>query len=122
MKYVYWLVIVTIITLTGCIHSTSHNHAAKKSHAKKNVASYQKNPIDVSLYLNDELPKQPYVILGKTAVSKYNKGGIKRPEAIIHDAILTAAASLGGDAVILIKHHRKTVTGTVIAYQKKMNV
>jgi len=77
-----------------------------------------KNPMTVSFYTNGNNPKQPYVVLGKETVSKYNFVGIKRQQASIHDAMRNLAANMGGDAVINITHTDKSVTGTVVTYKQ----
>lgn len=77
-----------------------------------------KNPTRVAFF-NKESIKHPYNVLGKESISKYNLGGNKRQEAHIRDAMRELAAAMGGDAVIDIKHDEKSITGTVIAFQKE---
>jgi hypothetical protein len=82
----------------------------------------KKAPMDISFYSNGSNPHQSYTVLGHAFVSKFNKVGNKRQEACIHDAMRSAAASLGGDAVIDIRRNDRTVTGTIIAYQPQFTV
>lgn len=94
----------------------------QKAKAKvKATCPKNKNPINVSLYTKGEKPKNSYKILGIEAVSKYNRVGIKKQEACIHDSLRSLAAKMGGDAVINIKYDKKIVEGTVITYQKNKN-
>jgi hypothetical protein len=78
----------------------------------------EKDPISVSVYNHGQKPAEPYQVIGTETISKYNFVGVKRQEASIRDVMRKLAASMGGDAIINIKHQDKTVTGTVVAYQK----
>jgi hypothetical protein len=102
------------LALTGC--STINKTPPAPSHKLQ-----YKNPITVSFY-PEGIPNTPYTIIGDTFVSQYNKAGNKRQEATIHDAMRSKAALMGGDAIINIKRNDKTVTGTVIVYQPKIEV
>lgn len=83
------------------------------------TAPPKKDPLTVAFFNHGKKPKQKYVVVGKETISKYNFVGVKRQEAIVHDAMRTLAASMGGDAIIDITHDDETISGTVIAFQKK---
>ena len=117
MRISHSLMVIISLILSSCAATHSEQSINAANNAASTVQACKKNPLAISFYTNDVNPERPYIILGKATVSKYNKGGIKRQEAVIRDAMSTVAASLGGDAVIHIKHTKKTVTGTVIAYQ-----
>ncbi|MDR3477603.1 MAG: hypothetical protein P4M14_06185 [Gammaproteobacteria bacterium] len=78
---------------------------------------HKKNPLNVS-FLTSQKPQRPFLVLGETKVSKFNLVGIKRQEATLREILSQEAASLGGDAVMNIKHDDHTVTATVIAYKQ----
>lgn len=128
MKTLYLLAaIYTGCTLAGCAEINTTHTTHTKIHSPHKVTSkatppnaqyFPKNPMTVSFYPTGKDPKHPYVVLGKETISKYNVVGIKRQEASIHDAMRNLAAAMGGDAVINIQLDGKTVTGTVIAYEK----
>ncbi len=86
------------------------------------IIPQKKNPIEVSVFSNAKNVTIPYKIIGEAKVSNYNRGGIKRQDAIIHDAMRSLAASMGGDAVIDIQRTHNAVTGKVITYQSKIAV
>ena len=118
MRTLYLLIIIYIgLALSAC---TSLHEAQPLDTAHKKTASLkqcpQKNPLDVTVYFRTS-PKKPYQIVGEETISKYNLGGIKRQAANIHDAMRNLAASMGGDAVINVKHRGKTITATVITYK-----
>ncbi len=79
----------------------------------------KKNPMEVSFYSNGKSPETPYAIIGEAKIPEYNTVGIKKQEAIVHDALRKLAASMGGDAVIELKHRNKFIVGKVIAYEDK---
>jgi len=117
MRTLYLLAIIyiaLILPLAGCTTTTqpvtSNNTTVYKQHANK-------DPVNIN-FLNAEAPTRPYKILGKTIVSKYNLVGIKRQEATIRDLMRQQAASLGGDALINVKHNDQWIRATVIAYKK----
>lgn len=109
--------------LSGC--STMNGTPATHNQSQKtiNTASkiHYKDPLEVSFYPAGK-PSKPFTVLGQTTVSKYNTAGHKRQEATIHDALRTKAASMGGDAIIDIQRDDNSVSGTVIAYQPKIDV
>ncbi len=80
----------------------------------------KKNPMEVSFYSPGKMPNIPYAVIGLARVSKYNRVGVKRQDAIIHDAMRTVAASMGGDAIIDVMGTNKSMVGKVIAYQPKV--
>lgn len=85
----------------------------------------KKNPMEVSVYYSNislTPPYKPYIVIGEAKISNFNKGGIKRQDAIIHDAMRTLAASMGGDAIIDITRTPTAVIGKVISYQSKITV
>jgi hypothetical protein len=82
---------------------------------------HKKNPLNVS-FLKSQNPQRPFLVVGQTKVSKFNLVGIKRQEATLREMLSQEAASLGGDAVINIKHDDRTVTATVIAYKQQILV
>ena len=115
-------------TLAGC-SSMNASHSPNNQNQKITkptpvTTQYQKkkNPMEVSVYPSAKNLNNPYTVIGIAKVSNYNKGGIKRQDAIIHDAMRTVAASMGGDAIIDIKRTNKSVIGKVIAYQAKVVV
>lgn len=116
--------------LSGCssISAPPSNHPVEQSTAKTappTTSKHQtkkKDPMTVSFYRKGENPNAPYVVIGEAKVSKYNRGGIKRQDAMIHDAMRTVAASMGGDAIIDIKRTPQSVVGKVIVYQSKIMV
>ncbi len=112
-----FLIITIVLFFTGCASYQCCDQTAKASQPQ----SMQKNPISVAFYKENEKPKAPYKVIGKETVSKYNIVGIKRQEASIHDAMRSLAASMGGDAVIDVKHDDKTVSGTVIGFENTAN-
>lgn len=122
MRISYQLVVIAGLLLSGC---SSINAVQPTNNQTNNTAQNdipiphcKKNPMEVSFYTNGENPENPYTVVGQATVSKYNAGGIKRQQAVIHDAMRSAAASMGGDAIINIKRNEKAVTGTVISYQQ----
>ncbi len=121
MKISYLLVAIMSFALLGCSSMQTHNQVQKSSAATP-IPQKNKNPMTVSVFTNGRNPSIPYSIVGRASVSQYNMAGNKRQEAIIHDAMRSAAASMGGDAIINIKRSDKTVSGTVIAYGPKITV
>lgn len=116
MKILYLLIIINIgLTLTSC---TQTCYRIKQDHKMISRSSTSKSPIRVAFYTKKP-PTLPYSVLGKESIPKYNSGGNKRQEAHIRDSMREIAAAMGGDAVIDIKHDDKSITGTVIAYQKE---
>lgn len=112
--YIAYLALCTTLFLSAC--STTPPSATTTPLPTKLTAA--KNPITVAVYTQPKkLSAIPYKIIGKTSISEYNLGGIKRQEACLNDTLRTLAASMGGDAIIDIIHNNKKVTGTVIAYQ-----
>lgn len=107
--------------LLGC--ATSH-HTQYTTPAKPVMPATQikKNPIAVSFYPNGKNPSTPYTVIGEAAVSKYNASGIKRQDAVIHDAMRSLAASMGGDAVIDVKHTNQSVVGQVVTWNPRVFV
>jgi len=105
------------VTLSGCSST-----ATQPIHHQTQTPTAHKNPMNVSFYPKGANPEAPYTVIGDATISKYNKVGIKRQEANIHDAMRSTAASMGGDAIINVKRNDKTVSGTVIAYQSKITV
>ncbi len=131
MKISYLWVVTMGFVLAGCaavnsvqpVNNQAQNTASTPLPEKNSPQSRSchKNPIDVS-FLNGLNPNLPYSVVGNATVSQYNIAGNKRQEAIIHDAMRSAAASMGGDAIINIKRNDNTVSGTVIAYPPKISV
>lgn len=112
MKTLYLLILIYIgLFLSGCA-------ANNQSILSAPDATTKKDPIAVTFYSKGQKPTNRYTVVGKGTVSKYNNVGIKRQTASLHDAMRNLAAAMGGDAVINIIHDDKTITGTVIAYQK----
>lgn len=107
--------------LSACSTANNSDQAAKTQNATsgtvRQAAIKLKNPLMVTVYTEKQPLPASYTILGQATISKYNRRGIKRQEAYIHDAMRALAASMGGDAVINLNKNDKTVTGTVIAYQ-----
>src|SRR5579872_3252338 len=97
--------------LTCCSSMKSSHNTASQTNSPTPTQQKKKNPIEVSFYTNGKNPNSPYTVIGEAKVSNYNRGGIKRQDAIIHDAMRTVAASMGGDAIIDIKRTDKSVMG-----------
>lgn len=114
------------VTLASCSTlNTTHptnDHAQNLKQKTSANKKCRKNPMTVSFYQTTESLNIPYTIIGNETISKYNTVGIKRQQATIHDAMRTLAASMGGDAIVNIRHDENTVSGTVIAYQSKFDV
>lgn len=96
-------------------HSTSPHHTtlAKTSGSRKPI-----DPISVAIYSKDKKPDAPYQVVGLTKISKFNQGGNLRQEATLHDLMRQVASALGGNAVINVKDHKKSVTATVVATKR----
>jgi hypothetical protein len=136
MRRLYLLTAIFIaFTLSSC-NSTTHvvssqpvdscktcdqkkPQKVQKKH-KKPITCSTRNPISVQVYAKSTELDHPYKILGKETISKFNSSGIKRQDACIHDALRKLAASLGGDAVINITRDERHVTGTIVAFDKKV--
>jgi hypothetical protein len=126
MKPLYLLAVIStgIVFLSSCAsHVEKPVVPAQKSakySSKENTSTCvkkKKNPLRVSFYTK-AYPKTPYTVVGEESISKFNQGGIKRQEAHLHDAMRELAAAMGGDAVIDIKSDGKSISGTVVAFQK----
>jgi hypothetical protein len=147
MRRLYWLMMIFVgFTLPGCalVSGSSPQPAAKitpatpeqptpppksqpqatKKETKTTPATYSynkkkkpNNPMAVQVYPQGTRLTHPYTILAHESVSKFNAGGIKRQEANIHDTLRDLAASIGGDAVINVKHDSKEVTGTIVSFE-----
>jgi hypothetical protein len=111
-----FMVSCVCLSLMGCASVNTHNTPASQPTTPTPTHHKKKNPIEVSVYNNGKNPSSPYTIIGEAKVSNYNRVGIKRQDAVIHDAMRTVAASMGGDAIIDIKRTNKSVMGKVIAY------
>lgn len=130
MRISKWLVVSFVYcTLFGCASmKTTHSDSALPRTATSSTATTpkatlpKKDPIAVSVYPAGKKLGTPYKVLGEATVSKYNASGIKRQDAVIHDAMRTMAASMGGDAIIDIKRTGKAVIGKIIAWQSKVFV
>lgn len=128
MRALYLVTVINIgLTLTGCSYfestqPTSPTHQEKVTALAEPIKNYDlKDPVTVSFYSKGH-PRSPYQIIGKETVSKFNHVGIKRQEAIIRDTMRQLAASIGGDAVIDVRHDKTFVTGTVIRLGKTEDV
>ena len=120
MRKLYPLMAIYVgLTLVGCAQThvtdtatttTTHQTVTKLPHVDK-------DPMTVSFYSHATPLKKQYTVIGKETVSKYNVAGLKRQQAVIHDAMRKVAAAMGGDAVINIEHNNKVVTATVITYE-----
>ena len=109
--------------LTSCssVNTTHTAIAPKPAHqAQANTATTtKKDPAVISFYTNGNNPKNAYTVLGLANISRTNRVGIKRQDAVIHDAMRTAAAKLGGDAVIEVSRNNQAVVGKIICYHSK---
>lgn len=135
MRRLYLLIVIIIgFTLSGCTSTTANmtsqatpikqpvknkRHSVRKS-VKKLQSCTSKDPISIQVFPDGTQLNHHYKILGQETISKFNSNGIKRQEACIHDALRNLAASLGGDAVINITRDEKHVTGTIVAFDKKV--
>ena len=106
--------------LIGCssMHTT-HSASPNTTPGKSVALAKPKNPMDISFYPGGKNPSNAYTVLGEAKISKFNKVGIKRQDAVIHDALRMAAASMGGDAIIEVKHTNKAVIGQVITFERR---
>lgn len=122
MKALYLLIIIYIaIVATGCSSLSTGTLPSPSNKTSSTPPTPQKNPLNVALYLH-ETPQQPFVVIGHETISKYNLGGIKRQEAYLHDTMRNLAASVGGDAVMNVKHDNNNITATIIAFSNKQVV
>ncbi len=104
MRTLYLLALIYIgFFLSGC----ATPHAATDEPLK--------DPASVAI--KDQPDNKPYHVLGTATLSQYNKAGIKRQLASIHDGMRTIATYLGGDAIVRVKEKDRIITGTVIVYQ-----
>lgn len=120
MRLVYsFIMIYVALTLSAC--ATTRQQPVDKPLLSTASTSFKdktrKDPIEIAVYLEGK-PLHPYKVIGTETISKYNTVGVKRQEAVIRDAMRNLAASMGGDAVINIMNDDKTITATVIAYDK----
>lgn len=116
MRILYPLIIIYIgFVLSSCASPTCCTPVSHTSPIKTALNSH-KDPLSISFYPTNLKPKKPYSVLGEENISKYNTAGIKRQEASVREAMRELAASMGGDAVIDIKHDAQTISGTVVAY------
>lgn len=124
MKISCTLMVIMGLALSGCasIHATHNQTQNTQKTSPPTKQCPHKNPMEVSFYSNGKNPANPYTVVGSATVSKYNSAGNKRQEATIHDAMRSAAAEMGGDAIINVKRNEKTVSGTVIAYHSGIAV
>lgn len=123
------LLVISYVCCT--LSSCASVHTARPVNHTQNTAQttvkppQKKNPMEVSVYYNQislKPPYKPYKIIGEAKISNFNNGGIKRQDAIIHDAMRSVAASMGGDAIIDITRTPTAVIGKVISYQSKIAV
>lgn len=110
-----------VLSSCSTMNGTQPIHNPPQKTVKTTASQQMKSPIAVSFYPAGK-PNKPFTVLGNATVSKYNTAGHKRQEATIHDAMRTKAASMGGDAIINIRRDDNTVSGTVIAYQPRIEV
>jgi hypothetical protein len=124
MRRLYLLITIFIgFTLSGCA-VTNPPSADKGMKQALNQSTLpeppaMKSPFAVAVYSKGVNPGHPYKVIAKETVSKYNKVGIKRQEAVIHDALRNLAASVGGDAVVNITLEENKVTGEVVRFENK---
>jgi hypothetical protein len=119
MRPLYLLSIINVaLIMSGCAANVSHQTLETDHQTTVTPAPCRahKDPINVSV-ITKEKPAQPYKVVGKTRVSKYNVVGFRRQEAVIRDIMRQLAASVDGDAVIDVKNNDKEITATVITYQ-----
>jgi hypothetical protein len=117
MRTLYLLALVSALVLSGCATTNPCPKSQTTNSSSSAQCPHKKDPITVS-FLSNQKPARPYQVIGTTVVAKYNTVGIKRQEAIIRDLIRQQAASLGGDAVIDVKHNGNAISATVIAYKQ----
>lgn len=120
MRLVYsFIMIYVALTLSAC--ATTRQQPVDKPLLSTASTSFKdkthKDPIEIAVYVEGK-PLHPYKVIGTETISKYNTVGVKRQEAVIRDAMRNLAASMGGDAVINIMNEDKTITATVIVYDK----
>jgi len=112
------IVITISIALSGCA-SMQHNSPALLSQTTVHQISKKKyiptEPISVALLKKQNI-KTPHRIIGTVQVSNYNLVGVKRQLVSIHDLMQQEAASIGGNAVIIIKQTDKETTGDIVRF------
>ncbi|OGT22203.1 MAG: hypothetical protein A3C55_05515 [Gammaproteobacteria bacterium RIFCSPHIGHO2_02_FULL_42_13] len=96
-----------------------HNSPALLSQTTVHQISKKKyiptEPISVALLKKQNI-KTPHRIIGTVQVSNYNLVGVKRQLVSIHDLMQQEAASIGGNAVIIIKQTDKETTGDIVRF------
>lgn len=110
---IYIALFMSSCSTTGC----KPTKEIRTTNAQTSSINNPKDPVNVHL-LTKEKPVHPYSVIGKATVSKYNTGGIKRQQAVIHDLMRQVAASLNGDAVMDLQSNDKEISATVIAYKQ----
>jgi hypothetical protein len=91
--------------------------SAEVSH-EDSQAGHARNPSDIKLFFGDK-PTEPFRELGRVSSGKFGALGRSRKREAIDDELKKKAAELGGDAVINITEDFASVSGVVIAFQKK---
>ncbi len=119
MRALYLLGVIYIALSISSCTATVYKPTPSVPATNTNVSKVNttKDPLTVSL-LTNEKPVRPYKVVAQATISKYNRVGIKRQEATIHDILRQLAASVNGDAVIDMKNNGKEISATVIAYKQ----
>lgn len=119
------LILMNVFLLNGCANSGPYSNqtAAHLIHRESLVTTTNenypaKNPTHVSLYKNEQKPKNPYRIIGIAKVSKFNLMGMKRQETLVNEMMKNLAASIGGDALININNNKDNMQANIIAFEK----
>lgn len=97
----------------------------KRVEARQNAAASTEstesglhNPAAIKLYFTEK-PSESFRELGRVSAGKYGTLGRSRKREAIDEELKTKAAELGGDAVINITEDFASVSGVVIAFEKK---
>lgn len=101
----------TVLLITSCANK---GHVVAITHETYPA----KNPLQVSLYDNNQSPHTAYRIIGIATVSKYNLLGTERQNATLNTMLKKLAASIGGDGLINVKTNEESMQGHVIAFEK----
>jgi hypothetical protein len=98
---------------------TKRVEARQKAAASTDTtAGGHRSSADIKLYFTEK-PAEPFRELGRVSAGKYGTLGRSRKREAVDEELKTKAAELGGDAVINITEDFASVSGVVIAFEKK---
>ncbi len=128
MRELYSFIAIFIgLMLSGCATIQTTKQSAPSpatASAQKNTQLSLNTPIDImktpemiKFFPEGSKIQHHYKVIARETISKFNPVGIKRQEAVIHDALCNRAASMGGDAIINITRDDKKVTGDIVTFE-----